>query len=140
MSVQFIFRSKLNIEWHSGPHSGDPNINKFMTIYLGRKTVFNCDLEEYLIKYYLAMEEKFYGLTAKDFKSFAFQLEDSETYSIQQRFNKFRTSADWKWLHWFMMRHPKLSLRKLHNTNEAYTDIYQRNTQKIFIYIMDKIN
>nr|CAH7767143.1 unnamed protein product [Callosobruchus chinensis] len=72
----------------------DKSPEELVKLSIGRKPVFSKELENDLVKYALAMEQRFYGLRSGDMKRMAFQL-------------AFRNKIP----HPFNGRHPQLSMR-----------------------------
>lgn len=52
-------------------YSGNKDIDKLVDTKLGRKLIFQLELEQ-LVKYFVEMKSQFYRLTAKDIKRIAF--------------------------------------------------------------------
>lgn len=76
---------------------------------IGRKPVLSPELENELVQYALSMEERFFGLRARDVKRLAFQLAIRN--NLAHPFNGENKSAGKKWLRLFFKRHPQLSMR-----------------------------
>jgi hypothetical protein len=81
------------------------------------KCVFDKDQEKELMKYLVKMEQRLFGLTAKELRSSAFQLASRNDHDIP--FNKEEEMASEDWLKGFMTRHPEISLRKPESTSAA---------------------
>lgn len=112
-------------------NSGEADINKLISVKLGRKPILGGDIESALVKYCLEMECRFYGLTAKDIKRMAFQL--AERNNLYHPFKKTDESAGWKWLRSFMKRHPQISLRKPQPTSlKRIKGFTKTNVKKFF--------
>lgn len=112
-------------------NSAEEDVNKLVSIKLGRKPTLDIELEEALVTYCLEMESRFYGLTAKDVKRMAFQL--AEKNGLQHPFRKQDEAAGWKWLRSFMRRHPRLSLRKPQATSlKRITGFSKKNVKAFF--------
>nr|CAH7767142.1 unnamed protein product [Callosobruchus chinensis] len=87
----------------------DKSPEELVKLSIGRKPVFSKELENDLVKYALAMEQRFYGLRSGDMKRMAFQLAFRN--KIPHPFNGVTKSAGKKWLRLFLKRHPQLSMR-----------------------------
>nr|CAH7719070.1 unnamed protein product [Callosobruchus chinensis] len=87
----------------------DKSPEELVKLSIGRKPVFSKELENDLVKYALAMEQRFYGLRSGDMKRMAFQLAFRN--KIPHPFNGVSKSAGKKWLRLFLKRHPQLSMR-----------------------------
>lgn len=86
-------------------------------VKMGRPTVLSTELEDELVKYCLAMEASFFGLTRSDLRRMAFQLAESN--NIRHPFSK-EIMAGKKWLTLFLKRHKKhLSVRRPTGTSFA---------------------
>lgn len=76
---------------------------------IGRKPVFPSELEEDLKNYCIQMEERFFGLSRKDVRQFAYQL--AVRNDIENPFSKEKQQAGKTWLRNFLRRNPELSVR-----------------------------
>lgn len=85
---------------------------------MGRfKCVFDKNQEKELVEYLVKMEQRLFGLTAKELRSLAFQL--ALRNDRDNPFNKEEEMAGEDWLKGFMTRHPEISLRKPESTSAA---------------------
>ncbi|KAJ4429765.1 hypothetical protein ANN_21969, partial [Periplaneta americana] len=98
-------------------NSKEEDVDKLVSTKLGRKPVLPFELEDSLVSYCLEMEKRFYGLSAKDVKTKAFQL--ASLNGLKHPFSKNDEAVGWKWLHSFLRRHQELSLRKPQSTSMA---------------------
>ncbi|KAJ4450503.1 hypothetical protein ANN_01930 [Periplaneta americana] len=98
-------------------NSKEEDVDKLVSTKLGRKPVLPFELEDSLVSYCLEMEKRFFGLSAKDVKTMAFQL--ASLNGLKHPFSKNDEAAGWKWLHSFLRRHQELSLRKPQSTSMA---------------------
>ncbi|KAJ4435306.1 hypothetical protein ANN_17916 [Periplaneta americana] len=123
-------------------NSKEEDVDKLVSTKLGRKPVLPFELEDSLVSYCLEMEKRFYGLSARDVKTMAFQL--ASLNGLKHPFSKNDEAAGWKWLHSFLRRHQELSLRKPQSTSMArIRGFNQENVIKFFdIYepLMNIIN
>lgn len=125
------------------PHStvqrlarSEKSIEEIFSIPLGRKPVFNRDLENDLVKYLLEMESRFFGLTRSDIRSLAFQI--AKKNNIQTPFNILKQCAGKDWLYGFLKRHKtKLSLRAPTGTSIDRAKGFTKENVKIFFDILD---
>ncbi|KAJ4452263.1 hypothetical protein ANN_03781 [Periplaneta americana] len=112
-------------------NSKEEDVDKLVSTKLGRKPVLPFELEDSLVSYCLEMEKQFYGLSAKDVKTMAFQL--ASLNGLKHPFSKNDEAAGWKWLHSFLRRHQELSLRKPQSTSMArIRGFNQENVIKFF--------
>nr|CAH7732279.1 unnamed protein product [Callosobruchus chinensis] len=68
---KFFNLPKGTVERYS---KSDKSPEELVKLSIGRKPVFSKELENDLVKYALAMEQRFYGLRSGDMKRMAFQL------------------------------------------------------------------
>lgn len=88
-----------------------PNIENVSGPVLGNYTpVFNEENEQLLVDHLLEMQRRFYGLTPLDVRRIAYEL--AERLEIEHPFNKTKKVAGEDWLHSFLKRNPRLSIRK----------------------------
>ncbi|XP_069670121.1 jerky protein homolog-like [Periplaneta americana] len=76
---------------------------------LGRKPVFDPEMEDELARHCLTMEERFFGLSRRDVCQLAFQL--AKQNDLPNPFSKGMEQAGKKWLKNFLRRNPQLSVR-----------------------------
>ena len=88
-------------------------------------------MEDQLAEYALEMESRFYGLTIRDLRSIAFQL--AERNNLPHPFNRTMMMAGLDWVHGFLKRHPKLSIRQPEATSMARAAAFNKvNVEKFF--------
>ena len=87
----------------------DKNPEELVKVSIDRKPILSEQLENELVQYALAMEQRFYGLRSGDIKRMAFQLAFRNR--LPHPFNGVTKSAGIKWLRLFLKRHPELSMR-----------------------------
>lgn len=101
---------------------------------MGRPTVLSRELEDELVKYCLAMEATFFGLTRSDLRRMAFQL--AERNNINHPFSK-GNMAGRKWLALFLKRHKKrLSIRRPTGTSFARAVGFNRDNVNNFFDLL----
>jgi len=77
---------------------------------LGRfQTVLDKEFEDELVKYAIAMQECFYGLSAEQLRRLTYDLADKN--GINHPFNSEKGCAGRDWVSGFLRRHPELSFR-----------------------------
>lgn len=85
---------------------------------LGRfKCTFNKEMELELVEHVRDLDERFFGVTPKQFRRLAYEF--AEKNEIEHQFNKESKIAGKDWLRGFMKRHPSLSLRQPTSTSIA---------------------
>lgn len=103
---------------------------------MGRPTVLSRELEDELVKYCLAMEATFFGLTRSDLRRMAFQL--AERNNINHPFSK-GNMAGRKWLALFLKRHKKrLSIRRPTGTSFARAVGFNRDNVNNFLIFLSQ--
>lgn len=101
---------------------------------LGRKTILGDDLEQELVRYILAMEQKFFGCTRSDVKRMAYQL--ATLNGLPHPFNS--TEAGRSWVDLFLERHKDvLSLRKPCGTSFSRALGFNKENVQTFFDILD---
>lgn len=105
---------------------------------MGRyKNVFNEHQETELVDHILSMEKRFYGVTARDVRSLAYQL--AERNHINHRFNRRSKLAGLDWLYYFRKRHPELALRSPEATSAARAQAFNKPTVDDFFDKLGKV-
>lgn len=99
----------------------------------GRSPVFKPDLEGELVRYCLAMEATFYGLTRKDLRRLALDLAIKN--KIKHPFND--TMAGRCWLRLFLKRHPELCMRKPTETSFARKEGFNKSAVYSFFNLLE---
>ncbi|KAB0801102.1 hypothetical protein PPYR_05456 [Photinus pyralis] len=94
----------------------------------GHKVTFNEDLEREIVQHLRNLESRFFGLTAKDVRSLAYQI--AETKKIPHRFSSSKKMAGWDWLRGFRQRNPTISLRTPESTSAARASAFNREQIK----------
>ncbi|XP_072380494.1 uncharacterized protein [Diabrotica undecimpunctata] len=87
----------------------DKTPEELVGISIGRGPILPLELENELVEYALTMEQRYFGLRARDIKRLAFQLAIRN--SLPHPFSGVKKSAGKKWLRLFLKRHPTLSMR-----------------------------
>ncbi|XP_072389756.1 uncharacterized protein [Diabrotica undecimpunctata] len=87
----------------------DKTPEELVGISIGRRPILPLELENELVEYALTMEQRYFGLRARDIKRLGFQLAIRN--SIPHPFSGVTKSAGKKWLRLFLKRHPTLSMR-----------------------------
>ncbi|XP_066970273.1 uncharacterized protein [Macrobrachium rosenbergii] len=95
------------------------------------RTVFSAAQEAELVTHILLMEDRFFGLTARDVRYIAFHA--AERNNVDHKFNKMAGLAGKDWLLGFQRRHPELAIRTPEPASAAQARCFnQANTNKFF--------
>ncbi|XP_075167944.1 uncharacterized protein LOC142240116 [Haematobia irritans] len=89
----------------------EETIEDILAIMLSRRPTLDADLENELVRYILAMESRYWGLTRADIRSLCFQI--ASINNIPNKFSVMKECARRYWLNGFIRRHRNIiSLRK----------------------------
>lgn len=103
----------------------------FIKLRMGRKPALSEVIEEELEKYYIHLDQRFYGLRLKDVRHLAFQIAIKN--NAQHPFSQSKKIAGTKWLRGFLRRHPTLSIRTPQAISAARTKGFtQENVNSFF--------
>lgn len=83
------------------------------------------------------MESNLFGLTPRDIRYIAFQL--AERLNLQHKFDRDTKMAGEDWFRGFMIRHPKLSLRKPEATSAARARAFNKHALAAFFKIAGEV-
>lgn len=99
-------------------------------------TVFSEEEEAELVQHILKLEVSFYGVTAREVRSLAFQL--AEKNGKTHPFSKEKQLAGVDWLIGFRKRNPKLSFRSPEATSAARAQGFNRISVNKFYDVLEK--
>lgn len=99
--------------------------------------VFSAEQEAELVDYVLAMEQRLFGITAKEMRKLAFDL--AEKNDLDHPSNKAIRLARRYLLCGFRKRHPELSLRAPEATSAARAQGFNRQAVEGFFRLYDEI-
>lgn len=95
------------------------------------RQIFSSEQEAMLEEYLIKSSKMQYGLTSKQLREFAFKYAMELKLTIPHSWEG-KSSAGVDWLHGFLKRHPRLSLRKPENTSLARASSFNKNNVDMF--------
>lgn len=102
------------------------------------KPVFTVEQEQQLVNYAIEMGESFYGLSAREMRSLAFQM--AQKNGIPHPFDAELKLAGPDWMKGFLQRHPALTMRAPENTSLARARGFNRESVGKFFNLLERIN
>lgn len=104
---------------------------------LGRKPIFNDQIESELKNYILTLANLFYGLTPAGLRRTVFRY--AEENNIPNNFNKDAGMAGKDWLYGFLKRNPEISLRQPQGTSLNRINAFNSGEVKIFYSNLEEV-